>query len=318
MKTYALATCLILIGLTACTQSTTKSTKINQNSQTMRFNKLTPEEESVIVYKHTERPFTGKYDNYTEEGTYVCKRCDAPLYQSADKFASECGWPSFDDEIAGAIKRIPDADGMRTEIVCANCGGHLGHVFNGERFTPKNTRHCVNSISLNFIPASTEMATSDTAIFAGGCFWGVEYYMQKAPGVVSTEVGYIGGKGKNPTYREVSSHTTGYAEAVRVVFDPAKTTFEDIAKLFFEIHDPTQMDRQGPDVGNQYRSAIFYLNTEQKNTAEKLVRILDSKGYKVVTQIVPATKFWKAEEYHQDYYEKEHGTPYCHVYEQKF
>ncbi|MDP2723163.1 MAG: bifunctional methionine sulfoxide reductase B/A protein [Bacteroidales bacterium] len=284
----------------------------------MRFNKLTPEEESVIVYKHTERPFTGKYDNYTEEGTYVCKRCDAPLYQSADKFASECGWPSFDDEIAGAIKRIPDADGMRTEIVCANCGGHLGHVFNGERFTPKNTRHCVNSISLNFIPASTEMATSDTAIFAGGCFWGVEYYMQKAPGVVSTEVGYIGGKGKNPTYREVSSHTTGYAEAVRVVFDPAKTTFEDIAKLFFEIHDPTQMDRQGPDVGNQYRSAIFYLNTEQKNTAEKLVRILDSKGYKVVTQIVPATKFWKAEEYHQDYYEKEHGTPYCHVYEQKF
>jgi peptide methionine sulfoxide reductase msrA/msrB len=116
----------------------------------------------------------------------------------------------------------------------------------------------------------------------------------------------------------VSSHTTGYAEAVRVVFDPTKTTFEDIAILFFEIHDPTQMDRQGPDVGDQYRSAIFYLNTEQKNTAEKLVRILDSKGYKVVTQIVPATIFWKAEEYHQDYYEKEHGTPYCHVYEQKF
>jgi peptide methionine sulfoxide reductase msrA/msrB len=142
--------------------------------------------------------------------------------------------------------------------------------------------------------------------------------MQKAPGVVSTEVGYIGGKGKNPTYREVSSHTTGYAEAVRVVFDPAKTTFEDIAKLFFEIHDPTQMDRQGPDVGDQYRSAVFYLNNDQKNTAEKLVKILKSKGYKVVTQIVPATKFWKAEEYHQDYYEKEHGTPYCHVYEQKF
>ena len=318
MKTYVLATFLILTGLIGCTQPTTKSTKIKQESQNMKYNKLTAEEESVIVYKQTERPFTGKYDNYKEEGTYDCKRCDTPLYRSSDKFASECGWPSFDDEIPGAIKRIPDADGMRTEIVCANCGAHLGHVFKGEGFTPKNTRHCVNSISLNFIPASNEMPTSDTAIFAGGCFWGVEYYMQKTRGVISTEVGYIGGEGQDPTYREVTSHTTGYAEAVRVVFDPSKTTYEDVAKLFFEIHDPTQMDRQGPDVGDQYRSAVFYLNNDQKNTAEKLVKILESKGYKVVTQIVPATKFWKAEEYHQDYYEKEHGTPYCHVYEKKF
>ncbi len=289
---------------------------MENKAQNMKLNQLTPEEAAVILNKQTERPFTGKYNNFSEKGTYVCKQCNAPLYSSSDKFNSECGWPSFDDEISGAVKRIPD--GMRTEIVCANCGAHLGHVFTGESFTAKNVRHCVNSISLNFIPAGSLKEVADTAIFAGGCFWGVEYYMHKAPGVISTEVGYTGGHGPKPTYKEVCSHKTGYAEAVRIIFDPKKTNFENVAKLFFEIHDPTEINRQGPDIGDQYRSAIFYQNIDQKKTAEQLIDLLKIKGFQVTTQLVPATKFWKAEEYHQQYYTKESGTPYCHRYVKRF
>jgi peptide-methionine (R)-S-oxide reductase len=116
------------------------------------FNKLTPEEERVIVHKGTEAPFSGEFDEFFGKGTYACRRCNAPLYRSKSKFASGCGWPSFDEEITGAVRHLPDPDGMRTEIQCALCGAHLGHVFTGERFTPKNTRHCVNSVSLKFIP----------------------------------------------------------------------------------------------------------------------------------------------------------------------
>lgn len=298
---------ILTINFAGCSQNTN-----------MNYNKLTPEEERVIVNKGTEAPFTGKYDKFNQKGTYVCKRCNAPLYKSKDKFDAGCGWPSFDDEIPGAIKRIPDPDGIRTEIECANCGAHLGHVFKGEGFTPKNTRHCVNSISMNFIPDDPSALNSEKAIFAGGCFWGVEYYLQKANGVVSTRVGYIGGRTKNPTYKEVCSHTTGFAEAVEVTFDPTKTSFEELARLFFEIHDPTQVNRQGPDMGDQYRSAIFYLNDEQKAIAEKLIKILQYKGYDVATKLVKAETFYIAEDYHQHYYEHNGETPYCHRYVKKF
>jgi peptide methionine sulfoxide reductase msrA/msrB len=232
MKTILLVFFLALVSLTACTQQVPKTAMVMNQPKNTKYNALTPEEEAVIVNKHTERPFTGKYDNFYENGTYNCKRCNAPLYKSSDKFDAGCGWPSFDDEIPNAVKRIPDADGMRTEIVCANCGAHLGHVFVGEGLTPKNARHCVNSVSLTFLSAVAPVAQTDTAIFAGGCFWGVEYYMHKAEGVISTETGYTGGKGSNPTYKDVCSHTTGYAEAVRIIFNPAKTNYENVARLF--------------------------------------------------------------------------------------
>jgi len=315
MKTLLLAICIILSGLSGYAQfkSEMKNDKLG-----LEYDQLTPEEAAVMLRKQTERPFSGKYNNFSEKGIYSCKQCNTPLYRSDDKFKSECGWPSFDDEIKGAVKRIPDVDGIRTEIVCSTCGAHLGHVFTGEELTSKNTRHCVNSVSLNFTPAGNQMAKSDTAIFAGGCFWGVEYYMQKVPGVISTEAGYIGGHGSNPSYKQVSSHTTGFAEAVRIVFDPRKTNYEAVAKLFFEIHDPTQVDRQGPDIGDQYRSSIFYRDEDQKKIAEKLIGLLTLKGYVIATELVPVSKFWKAEEYHQKYYVKENGTPYCHGYVKRF
>jgi peptide methionine sulfoxide reductase msrA/msrB len=316
MKNILLTIILIFTGTYGCTQN--NSVKSNENN--MGYTKLTPDEERVIVQKGTEMPFTGKYVNFFDKGTYVCKRCRTPLYLSSSKFKSDCGWPSFDDEIPGAVKHTPDADGIRVEITCAKCGAHLGHVFKGEHFTDKNIRHCVNSISLDFIPAGTPIKLlKDTAIFAGGCFWGVEYYMHKAEGVLSTEVGYIGGHTANkPSYEEVCSHSTGYAEAVRIVFDPSKTTYEKIARLFFEIHDPTQMDRQGPDIGDQYRSEVFYLNDNQKQITEKLISLLKQKGFRVATKLAKATTFWRAEEYHQQYYEHEGSTPYCHRYVKRF
>jgi peptide methionine sulfoxide reductase msrA/msrB len=170
-----------------------------------------------------------------------------------------------------------------------------------------------------FVPKEMQMESrTDTAIFAGGCFWGVEHHMEQMMGVISAESGYIGGHKENPTYREVCDHTTGHAEAVRVIFDPDKTDYETLARLFFEIHDPTQVNRQGPDIGDQYRSEIFYLNEQQKAMAKKLIQVLEDKGYKVATKLTPATTFYSAEDYHQDYYEKKKGTPYCHVYTKRF
>lgn len=304
-KSIVILTCLVL-GMNLMGQNVKKE--------------LTEEEKRVILNKGTELPFTGKYYNFKGQGTYTCKQCGAPLYRSEDKFDSGCGWPSFDDEIPGAVKRLPDADGRRTEIICARCGGHLGHVFTGEGFTSKNTRHCVNSISMEFVPAAQtdKQEKTETAIFAGGCFWGVEHLMQRQPGVISIEAGYIGGHTEKPTYREVCSQNTGHAEAVRIVFDPSKVSYTTLAKLFFEIHDPTQTDGQGPDLGDQYRSEIFYTTPQQKEVAEQLIRELKDKGYKVVTKVTPATTFWKAEEYHQNYYDKTGKAPYCHRYTPRF
>ncbi|MFI3287359.1 MAG: bifunctional methionine sulfoxide reductase B/A protein [Rikenellaceae bacterium] len=273
------------------------------------MNKLTSDESFVIEHKGTERPFSGKYNSFYEDGTYICKRCDSPLYRSRDKFDSGCGWPSFDDEIEGAVQRTLDADGHRVEITCATCGGHLGHVFEGEGFTEKETRHCVNSLSMKFIPRETAVGE---AIFAGGCFWGVEHLMQQQEGVLSVESGYIGGSTVNPTYEEVRGEGTGHAEAVRVLYNTTKVDYETLARLFFEIHDPTQQGGQGPDIGDQYRSEVFYGSDKEKEIAERLIKTLESKGYDVATRVTPATVFYPAEGYHQDYYQRKGTEPYCH------
>ena len=284
----------------------------------MNYKKLNPEETRVILNKGTEAPFIGEYTDHFEKGIYVCKQCEAPLYTSSSKFHSGCGWPSFDDEIEGAVKKILDADGRRTEIVCSNCDGHLGHVFYGEGFTQKNTRHCVNSISMEFRAEIQSSKKTEVAIFAGGCFWGVEYYFQHEKGVLKTEVGYTGGHKENPTYREVCNHTTGHIEVLRVEFDPSVTNFEHLAKLFFEIHNPTQTNGQGNDIGEQYLSKIFYTSETQKVISQKLIQLLEGKGLKIATELLPATKFWLAETYHQKYYEKNGGTPYCHFRKKLF
>lgn len=305
---------LLLVSISGCSQVNT-SEKLKQT--TMDSTGLTPEEKYVILQKGTEPPFTGKYLHNKEEGTYVCKQCKQQLFQSQSKFDSHCGWPSFDDEIEGAVLRVPDKDGRRTEIVCSNCNGHLGHVFIGEGFTDKNTRHCVNSISLDFTPLEIKNSY-DTVYFASGCFWGTEYMFQDFEGVISTRVGYIGGDVEMPTYEQVCSGKTGHAEAIELVYDSTKVSFEALAKHFFETHDPTQIDRQGPDIGEQYRTEIFYLNDKQKEIADSLINVLLRKGISVVTQLTTASKFWDAESYHQNYYKRKGSKPYCHFYEKKF
>ncbi len=293
-------------------QNMTKSE--HDKDKIAKYNVLTPAEAEVILKKGTESPYTGKYYKNKAGGVYTCKQCDAPLYSSQNKFDSDCGWPSFDDELFRAVKRQSDSDGRRTEILCANCDAHLGHVFLGEGFTSKNTRHCVNSISMNFVP----LEKTERAIFASGCFWGTEYHFKKVKGVLLTSAGFTGGHVKSPYYQQVCAGTTGHAEAIEVIFDPTKVSYEDLTKLYFETHDPTQINRQGPDVGEQYRSEIFYVDEHQKETAQKLVDQLKSKGYKVATRLTPASPFWKAEDYHQDYYQKKNGTPYCHIYTKRF
>ena len=265
----------------------------------------------VVRDKSTEYPFTGGYNDHDQPGTYLCRQCGLALFRAQTKFHSGCGWPSFDNDIAGAVARHPDADGHRTEIVCSRCHAHLGHVFTGEGFTVNNIRHCVNSVSLDFV---NDLIVQDTeeAIVAGGCFWGVEYFLKQLPGVIKTEAGYTGGHKDNPTYNEVCAGNTGHLEAVRIVFDLTKTSYEKVLQHFFEIHNPTQGDGQGYDRGEQYLSAVFCYDDVQRKIVLSLIKQLEQQGYKVATRILPVSPFWPAEAYHQNYYEKERKKPYCH------
>ena len=274
---------------------------------------LTPEQFRVLREGGTERPFSGEYNDYYEKGVYSCGACGTPLFASETKYDHGTGWPSFTAPIdESRLELRPDrSHGMiRTEVRCAVCGSHLGHVFN-DGPAPTGEHYCINSAALKFRPAGPLEAAkeerTETAIFAAGCFWGVEEKFSQIQGVVSTRVGYTGGHTKDPTYQKVCSDTTGHAESVEVVFDPAQVTYSRLLAAFFEFHDPTQINRQGPDVGSQYRSAIFFLNETQKKAALEAIARLESSGRygrPIATQVLPATEFYPAEEYHQKYLKK--------------
>jgi peptide methionine sulfoxide reductase msrA/msrB len=160
--------------------------------------------------------------------------------------------------------------------------------------------------------------TEKKAYYAGGCFWGVEHLFQSKAGVLDAVSGYMGGSLENPSYQDVCTGRTGHLETVEIRYDPDQTSYEELTKFFFEIHDPTQANGQGPDIGPQYLSAVFYSSEEEKETARRLIGILKSKGYDVATKVLPVERFWKAEEYHQDYYVKKNHQPYCHFYQKRF
>ena len=278
----------------------------------MKFNKLTQTEKDIILNKATEAPYSGKYNKHDQKGVYLCKRCDSPLYSSTDKFNSECGWPSFDHAILGAVKKkLDDSDGKRTEIVCTTCKGHLGHVFEGEKLTEKNKRYCTNSLSLKF---KSEIDKKEIAVFGGGCFWCLEPIFKKLNGVLEVEVGYAGGKIANPTYEMVSGGNTDYTEVVKVVFDRSVISYNKLVEVFFKIHDPTSLNRQGDDKGYQYRSVIFYSGERQRYIALNYIKNLDENdvfNQEIVTAVEKLNNYYKAEDYHQEYYRKNKKHPYC-------
>ncbi|MDQ5884023.1 MAG: peptide methionine sulfoxide reductase msrA/msrB [Pseudomonadota bacterium] len=272
---------------------------------------LTPLTYAVACNKETEPPFSGRFLQVGEQGSYLCRRCGFPLWQTSHQFPSHCGWPSFDDRIPHAIQEIPDSDGQRTEIICERCHAHCGHVFRGEGFTTKNQRDCVNSVMLDFVPF-LDVKDTEEIILAGGCFWGMDYWFSKAPGVLLVECGYTGGHQPYPCYEDVCNGQTGHFEAIRVVFDNEKTNTKTLYQLFFNIHDATQKNGQGPDIGSQYRSAIFCFDSIQNKVAHELINILKNQSIDVSTQVLPVQIFWSAENHHQHYYQMKKQRPYCH------
>ena len=305
--------------------------------------RLTPEQFRITRRQDTEAAFCGKFYDHHTDGLYFCVGCDLPLFDSRHKFDSGTGWPSFFQPFApeNIATRLDSNLGMtRTEILCARCGGHLGHVF-PDGPPPAGLRFCLNSAALNFrttdqvralaaanaataavvtgttvpaaAPAAPPKPALEKATFAAGCFWGVEATFREVNGVRDTRVGYCGGTAPNATYPLVCTGTTGHAESVEVTFDPAVVSYDQLLEVFWNSHDPTQFHRQGPDVGSQYRSVIFYHTPEQKAAAEvskDKLRRAPRMVKPIVTEIVPATTFWPAEEYHQRYAEK-HGRAVC-------
>ena len=318
-------TMLLSFCVSSCAQNTTNKGKEKHN-QTSKMelseqewkSKLSPEQYYILREKGTEKPFSGEFTFTKDKGTYKCAGCGEALFSDDMKFESHCGWPSFDKEIAGGkiIQTEDNSLGMkRTEITCAKCGGHLGHIFD-DGPTETGKRYCVNSGSLSFEPqkVTNTKNTNETITLAGGCFWCIEAIFEDLKGVKSVVSGYSGGKISNPNYKDVSSGNTGHAEVVQITYNTNTISLEELLEVFFTLHDPTTLNRQGADEGTQYRSAIFYHNENQNNIAQKVIKTLNTNKVfdkPIVTEVTVFTKFYKAENYHQEYYELNKEQPYC-------
>lgn len=277
---------------------------------------LSPEEKKVIIDKWIEHPGVGEYDNFFQDWTYICRQCHTPLYRSRDKFDAHCWWPAFDDAIPWAVKWTTDEDGYRTEITCAVCWWHLGHVFIGEQETDTNVRHCVNSLSMKFIKEIIDESDRDAAVFAGGCFWCLEAVFQRLKWVIEVQNGFSGWTLDFPSYEQVARMNTGHAEVVRIIFDPTVISYEQLLEVFFTMHNPTTLYRQWPDEWPEYRSAVFYNSVEQKEIVEQVIKKATEERRwpdPIVTQLEPLEKFWLADWSHQDYYNQNKDKFYCQV-----
>lgn len=343
-KSNAIFTFLSLLPLfifSACGQSTKKSESKKMenviskpenpyysNTDTTKLNVSNTEWKKILSQNlyavareaDTERAFTGTMWNSETKGTYYCATCGNKLFKSDQKFTSSCGWPSFfEQENKESITFKDDNSyGMRrVEANCGRCDSHLGHLFD-DGPEPTGKRYCMNAISLDFVPdaIATNKSNLDKIVIGGGCYWCVEAVYENLQGVEKVVSGFAGGNVENPSYEQVCSGTTGAAEVVEITYDKTKTNLDEIFKVFFTVHDPTTLNRQGADVGTQYRSVIFHESEEQKKAAQSIIDELNnSKVYasKIVTTLEPFKKFYKAEEYHQNYYKNNKSKPYCQM-----